>query len=227
MGARVVEWLGAEGRGGSGVCRPLLVVVAGSAVYGAVLGGWRGPVLAAYCAVKLPAVLLLTGTVAFVFNLVAGASLGARAGARATASMTLTAVAVSSLLLAAVAPVVLLLDLSLPAPGTDARTTHNVLYLVHVVVVGSSGLAGVLALWRIVRARLGSARTARRVVAVWVTVLGLVGGEVAWALRPFVGSVYEPVAFVRADALDGNVYEFVWTDIRPHLLGLADGSDHE
>ena len=46
----------------------------------------------------------------------------------------------------------------------------------------------------------------------------LVGGEVAWALRPFVGSVYKPVVFLRADALDGNVYEFIFTEILPHLL---------
>ena len=49
--------------------------------------------------------------------------------------------------------------------------------------------------------------------------MAVVGGEVAWALRPFVGSVYLTVAFVREDALDGNVYEFIWTDIRPHLVG--------
>jgi len=45
-----------------------------------------------------------------------------------------------------------------------------------------------------------------------------VGGEVAWSLRPFVGSVYEPTTFLRRDALDGNVYEFVITDIVPYLL---------
>ena len=55
--------------------------------------------------------------------------------------------------------------------------------------------------------------------AAWVLAYALVGGEVAWALRPFVGSVYEPVAFLRQDALDGNVYEFIVTDIVPHLGG--------
>jgi hypothetical protein len=34
-----------------------------------------------------------------------------------------------------------------------------------------------------------------------------------------VGSVYKPVVFLRQDALEGNVYEFVFTDILPHLLG--------
>jgi hypothetical protein len=42
---------------------------------------------------------------------------------------------------------------------------------------------------------------------------------VAWALRPFVGSIYHPVVLVRPDAFDGNVYEFIWTDIYPYLTG--------
>jgi hypothetical protein len=47
----------------------------------------------------------------------------------------------------------------------------------------------------------------------------LVGGEVAWALRPFVGSVSPryPIVFLRQDALEGNVYEFIGSDIVPYL----------
>jgi hypothetical protein len=224
-GSGVAQWLGSEGRHDPALGRPLVVVVAGSAIYGAALGGWHGTVLAVYCAVKLPAVLLLTGAVAFLFNWAAGSALGAPARARDLAALTLSAAAVSSLLLAALAPVVLLFDLSFPAPGTGARTTHNVLYLIHVTLVGGSGLAGVLVLRRTLADRLGSLRTATRIVVVWVAASALVGGEVAWALRPFVGSVYEPVTFVRPDALEGNVYEFVWTDIRPHLLGLEARDD--
>jgi hypothetical protein len=41
---------------------------------------------------------------------------------------------------------------------------------------------------------------------------------VAWALRPFVGSVYYPIVFLRHDALQGNVYEFIITGIFPFLL---------
>jgi hypothetical protein len=72
---------------------------------------------------------------------------------------------------------------------------------------------------------LDGTRRPRHVVAavflVWVVTYALVGGEVAWALRPFVGSVSPdfPVVFLRPDALHGNVYEFIWTDILPHLAG--------
>jgi hypothetical protein len=51
----------------------------------------------------------------------------------------------------------------------------------------------------------------------WTLAYAFVGGEIAWVLRPFVGSVYLPVVFLREDALHGNVYEFIFTDILPHF----------
>ena len=78
-----------------------------------------------------------------------------------------------------------------------------------------------LARWRSGRRCGGSTLplgTLRAVYAVWVAAFALVGSEVAWALRPFVGSVYMPVVFLRPDAFDGNVYEFIFTDILPHFV---------
>jgi hypothetical protein len=66
----------------------------------------------------------------------------------------------------------------------------------------------------------GNVRLAQRVHAAWVVAFAFVGGEVAWILRPFIGSVYLPVVFLRPDALHGNVYEFILTDIVPHLWRL-------
>jgi hypothetical protein len=111
-----------------------------------------------------------------------------------------------------------------PAPSSEARTAHNLLYLMHTGLVGACGLAGALSLrTSLARAARNDRRAARRVHLAWILVYAAVGGEVAWALRPFVGSVYEPVAFLRRDALDGNVYEFIFTDIVPHLRGQTKG----
>ena len=63
----------------------------------------------------------------------------------------------------------------------------------------------------------GDRRLAGRIRASWIAIYAFVGGEVAWMLRPFVGSVHLPVVFLRDDALQGNVYEFILTDILPHL----------
>lgn len=196
-----------------------VTIVTCGGVYGAALGAWNGGRLAAYAVVKLPMVLLVTAGVTLLFNVAAAVALGARLRVRDVAAITLSAMAVASLLLASLAPVILLFDLSLAPAGAGSRTTHNLLYVVHTVTVGTSGLAGTAVLWRSLRRSSGSWRRAVRILCVWLLSLAVVGGEVAWAMRPFVGSVYLEVVFLREDALDGNVYEFIWTDIRPHLLG--------
>ena len=41
-----------------------------------------------------------------------------------------------------------------------------------------------------------------------------------WILRPFLGSPFYDVVFLRPDALDRNFYEFIFADVVPALLGL-------
>ncbi|HSS51329.1 MAG TPA: hypothetical protein VLX28_20490 [Thermoanaerobaculia bacterium] len=203
--------------------RLCLGMAACSGVYGAVLGGWHGPRLAVYSAIKLPLVLLVTSALTVAFSWIAAALLGLRLRFGQVAVLTFLALAAGSLLLVSLAPVAWIFTVCSPPPSNQARTAHNVLYLLHTGFVGGCGIAGTATLWKaLVRLELTpfdqSRRTLRAVYAVWVAAFALVGGEVAWALRPFVGSIYMPVHFLRADALAGNVYEFIFTDIVPHLL---------
>jgi hypothetical protein len=198
--------------------RLALLMSAGAAIYGAVLGGWQGKLLIVYVALKLPLVLLLTSALTLLLCFVGARALDLRLTLLEVAVLTFTALAVASLLLAALAPVAAFFEWACPRPSPAARLAHNLLHLMHTGFVGVSGLAGCVALRRGLRRAVGEHAGARRVFALWILAYALVGGEVAWALRPFVGSVFEPVAFLRADALRGNVYEFVFTDIVPYLL---------
>ncbi len=199
-----------------GLC---LVMILSAAVYGAVLGSWHGPRLALYVAVKLPLVLLLTSALTVPFSWTGAALLGLPLRLSQVAVLTFLALAVGGLMLASLASVAALFTFCAPAPGVEARSAHNLLYLMHTAFVGGCGLAGTAVLWRGLKALGRPLRTVAAVYALWVLAFALVGGEVAWILRPFVGSIYKPVVFLRGDALDGNVYEFVFTDILPHLLG--------
>lgn len=134
------------------------------------------------------------------------------------AVLTFLAMASGSLLLLSLAPVAWIFTVCAPAPSPEARVAHNLLYLLHSTAVGGCGIAGTVALWKAMRELEGSIRAIRTAYAIWVAAFAWVGGEVAWALRPFVGSVYMPVIFLRPDALDGNVYEFIFNDILPHLM---------
>lgn len=212
--------LGELGRGGGGAPAVVVRLVLGSAAYGAVLGSWHGGRLALYAAIKLPLLLLATAALTGLANALVARALGLPLGVAACLRLALEVLARAALLLAALAPAAALFVWTAPPPAETARTAHNALYLMHAGLVAASGLAAAGLLGERLRAVAPSARKARAVGAIWILLFAWVGGEVAWALRPFVGSVYEPVVFLRSDAFDGNVYEFVVTDIAPHLLSL-------
>ncbi|HET9314365.1 MAG TPA: hypothetical protein VFQ51_02205 [Vicinamibacteria bacterium] len=198
----------------------LLAVTCGcAAVYGGVFGSWHGPRLALFVAVKFPLVLLGTSGLTLPFNWTLAVATRAPLTFRQVAVLTFLTLALASVIVASLAPVAWVFVRSAPPPGDAARTAHNLLYLMHTAIVGGAGFASV-ALLRGALARRGeTGARAARAIRVWVVTFALVGGQVAWALRPFVGSVYYPVEFLRDDALDGNVYEFIVTDILPHLTG--------
>lgn len=200
----------------------LAVLMTGcAAIYGAVLGAWHGPTLALYVAIKLPLVLLLTSLFTMVFNWIACVSFGLKLRFAQVGALTFLGLATASVLLASLSPIAALFTFCAPLPTTAARTAHNLLYLMHTGFIAACGLRGHAALWSALRATRAPIGTLRAVYVTWLIAYALVGGEVAWALRPFVGSVSAdyPIVFLRADALNGNVYEFILTDILPHLLG--------
>ena len=51
-------------------------------------------------------------------------------------------------------------------------------------------------------------RNVKTVFAIWIFVFGLVGAQMGWVLRPFIGSPDRPFEFIRAR--DSNFFEAVW-----------------
>jgi hypothetical protein len=199
----------------------LSLMIIGAAAYGAVLGMWHGPRLALYCAIKFPLVLLLTTAITIVFSWLASTLLGLPLSIGQVVVLNLLALGAAATLLASLVPVAWLFTFAAPSPSTAERTTHNLLYLMHTALVAGCGLSGMRLLWIALQHTKRPLGVTASVFAVWIVTYAIVGGEVAWALRPFVGSVSPdyPVVFLRSDALHGNVYEFIWTDILPHLTG--------
>src|SRR6266542_2470186 len=177
-----------------------------AAAYGAVLGLWHGARLAAYDAVKLPFVLVLTATFTLVFSWMAAVALNVPPRFAQVAVLTFLALATASVVLLSLAPIAWFFTLCAPAPSAGTRTTHNALYLMHTTFVAACGMAGTRALWEGIDRLHAPRPVLRRVYLLWVLGYAIVGGEVAWALRPFVGSVSPsfPVVFLRKDALKGN-----------------------
>lgn len=196
----------------------LATTIVCGALYGASLGEWHGPRLAAYAAVKMPLVLIVTTTITALFNWVIASLFSLPMRLAQVFTVSLVPIAIAAVIAASVAPALALFAVSLPPPTPAQHTVHNILYLLHVSVLAGSGIAGTYKL-RDVLATIADGRrdVATRVLLAWIVAYGIVGGEVAWALRLFVGSVYLPVVFLREDAFRGNVYEFIFTDILPHF----------
>jgi hypothetical protein len=165
--------------------------------------------------------MLLIGTAVLtaLCNWTIGALLGLPLPLRQTFSLTVVPLAIASVVAASLAPLALFFALALPAPSASQRTLHNVFYLIHTLTLAAAGLAGSSKLRQaLLDVTGGREKLARAVRFAWILVYAFVAGELAWILRPFVGSVYLPVVFMRDDALRGNVYEFLFTDVLPHLI---------
>lgn len=194
------------------------------AVYGAVLGGWRSPLLAAYVAVKLPLLFLGTILVVTVFNWVAAQLFGAGFRLHDVLLVVSGAMCVAGWALLACAPVAFFLVwAAAPTSGSpdELRHAHNVMLLTHIVVLAAAGVIGNAALFRGLRDAVPRTCPAGALAAIWLAAYAFVGCQLSWILRPFVGSPFYDVAFLRPDALERNFYEFIMVDIARPMLGLG------
>lgn len=200
--------------------RALVSILAGGAAYGAVFGLWRAPEAALGSALKLPLVFL--GVVLFTTlssSLLAPALRSRLTTARAAVA-ALASFATTATVLGALSPVVALVVLSLSpvdprALGLSSSdplavpplATAQALVLGHTAVIAAAGIAGVLRLLALLE-RLGDApAVARRVVLGWIATQFLVGAELSWRLRPFLGAPTTEVRFLAPDAFDGSFFE--------------------
>jgi len=201
--------------------RLVVFVVTASALYGAVMAGWRSPTLALYVALKLPILLLGTTSLVMVLNWMIASICGAGLSFAQVITLTWSAMAVACFLLLSLIPVALFFTLTAAAsdgPHAELQFTHNCLLVTHIGLIAMAGAAGNMALVRGLRRLVPQGCALSPIYAGWVLSFALVGCQLSWMLRPFVGSPFYPVAFMRPDALDRNFYEFLFTEVMPYIL---------
>ena len=144
-------------------------------IVGAALGTYRGHEQILYAAIKLPLVLLGTAALSAPALSAIGAALGRPTRLANDLALVMTALAFGSLLLAACTPLIML-----------AHAMHLDYHRMILGTVGMFSVAGLCALQFVCR---GVARTAgpgwRTAIAGLCIVFSLVGGQLAWALRPY------------------------------------------
>ena len=196
-------------------------VVFACGLYGAVLAGWRSPRLALYVAIKLPMLFLGTTAIVAVFNWMTASILGSGLSFRSTVFVVLASMTIGCWILISLVPVALFFlasGVSYAGTHDEVRYSHNLILITHIVILAIAGVVGnatlLKGLSRVVNARC----SVPTLFVFWLMAFAFVGCQLSWILRPFVGSPFYPVAFMRSDCLDRNFYEFVFTEVLPFLV---------
>jgi hypothetical protein len=176
--------------------KALICVIVGAALFGGVLGSFRGGPQIAYSALKLPLALLATLVVSVPAFFALTIGLGGRTRFRSIVALSLSAAARGALVLAACAPVLWL--------AVDRGLGYHAAVLLSTCMYLVAGLAALDILVRGLGGVLRSLITSALCGIVFFAVLG----QTAWMLRPFLGRpAQQAVPFVRkreggfADAL--------------------------
>ncbi len=191
------------------------------ALYGAVLAGWRSPRLSVYVAIKLPILFLGTTAIVAIFNWMIATALGSGLSFKSTVFSVFASMTIGCWILLSLIPVALFFlvsGISSSGTATELQYAHNSILMTHIFILGLAGIAGNAALLEGLRRLVAPRCPATSLFLAWLGAFAFVGCQLSWILRPFIGSPFFPVAFMRPDALNRNFYEFVFTEVLPFLL---------
>jgi hypothetical protein len=159
-------------------------------------------------AAKVPALFLLTLAVTLPSLYVFNALMGSRLTAGAILQLLMASLGVALAVLASLGPIVAFFSFT--------TSSYPFMKLLNVAVFAFSGAAGLRftmrTLFLLTRSHESeegavSNRSVRAVFATWVIVFGLVGAQMSWVLRPFLGDPDKPFEWFRPR--ESNFFEAV------------------
>jgi hypothetical protein len=185
-----------------------LAVAAMYAAYGVSMGLFRGGVPGMVSGAKLPFLYLATLAVCFFPFYVLNCTAGPRFRAGSCVRLLLLAASANAAALSSYAPIGFFFTL------TTSREGYRFLTLMHVGAFALSGLLSVGVIMLVFRAAAAQAgRSISGAVALaWGVLYAFVGTQMAWVLRPWIGSWSMPYTPFRA--FEGSFIESVWRTVR-------------
>lgn len=188
----------------------LAVIVVGSGLYGATMGGWRAPEQALFVAIKFPLIILLVTAGNALINGLLAPLLGLSIRFYQSFSAIVMSFTVTSAILGAFSPVMAFLIWNAPSMGSrGSESAYCLILLAHVAVIALAGITGNVRLLQLLVRLSNNRAIALRVLGTWLMGNLFLGTQLTWILRPFIGSPRLPVEFLRANAFHGNFYETV------------------
>jgi len=189
------------------------VIVVGAGCYGAAMGSWRALLQAVYTGLKFPLVILLTTLGNGLLNGMLAPLLGLNIGFRQSLMIVSMSFTIASTILGSFSPLMLFLIWNTPlitGPWSAVSSAYCFMQLATVVMIAFAGVAGNLKLVPLLRQLSGSSAVAWRVLFAWLAVNLLLGSQLCWNLRPFIGDPKIPVEFFTSHAFEGNFFEAVF-----------------
>jgi hypothetical protein len=193
------------------------VILAGAGAYGGAMGSWRAPQQAVYTAIKFPLVIILTSLGNALLNGMLASLLGLNIGFRQCLLVIFMSFTIAAAILGSFSPLMLFVVWNTP-PAIAATSADFAAYgFMQLATVAIIAFAGVMANVRLVpllRELSGSYLVALRVLFAWLAGNLLLGSQIVWVLRPFIGNPAISVEFLTADKFEGNFFEAVFHALR-------------
>ena len=183
--------------------RLIVLIIALGGFYGVSMGLFNPGLQTLASAAKVPFLFLMTVFICFPALFIVNVLIGARMSFSQSLILILASIALISVVLASLAPIAIFFVI--------IHSSYNFLKLMHVAFFTVSSFAG---LWTLnqglsylcekhgIYPKQGLA-----VTRVWVLIFALVGTQLAWNLRPFVGTNQMPFSMFRQQ--EGNFYTAV------------------
>lgn len=200
----------------------VLVICVGAGLFGVAVGWWRAPLQALYTGVKLPLIILLTTLGNALLNGMLAPLLGLNLRVRQVSLAILMSFAIAAAILGAFSPLMFFLEWNAPpmsATAGERVAAHSLILVTQALVIAFAGVAANLRLLQLLRRASGSTAAAAKVLFAWLAGNLFLGSQLAWILRPFIGSPALPLQFLRPDALQGNFFESFLGALRRVLFG--------
>ena len=186
------------------------VILLGCGLYGTSVGLWRSPLQSFYTGLKIPLLIFLTCAGNALLNGMLGQVLGSGLGFRQTSAAIILSFTTAACILGAFSPLAFFVLCNTPPLASAGQGTgHSVTLLTHVALIAYAGIMANVRLLALLR-RFAPGRSALATLFAWLGGNLLLGTQLSWVLRPFIGSPGLPVEFFRAEPLRGNFFEAVW-----------------
>lgn len=193
----------------------VIAIIVGSGVYGVTIGLWRAPLQGFYVAIKFPLLILLTTCSNALLNGMLAMLYGTKISLKQSFLSVLVSFCIASIILCSLSPLTFFLVLSCPPMGSvDAEFSHHVVVLTDVSIIAFAGTVANLHLYRLIEVMSESKTKSKQILFSWLAGNLLLGAQLSWIMRPFIGTPLIPVEFFRDNALDSNFFEAVFNIIK-------------